>query len=158
MSEVGSKPRTAKRRAVEGKVRQDSYFCVLLSVWKFDVAIRKRGVAESRESMASIVAGTPWTRIRTITKLELSPPIFRQSSVYFGFRSTSSRRFSVSASLSSNSNKVDGEVRVRFAPSPTGNLHVGGARTALFNYLFARSVFLFRMILFIFLVFYKLCN
>jgi glutamyl-tRNA synthetase len=30
-------------------------------------------------------------------------------------------------------------VRVRFAPSPTGFLHVGGARTALFNYLFARS-------------------
>ncbi|ORX23463.1 glutamate--tRNA ligase [Thermoanaerobacterium sp. PSU-2] len=30
------------------------------------------------------------------------------------------------------------EVRVRFAPSPTGNLHIGGARTALFNWLFAR--------------------
>jgi glutamyl-tRNA synthetase len=30
------------------------------------------------------------------------------------------------------------EVRVRFAPSPTGLLHLGGARTALFNYLFAR--------------------
>ena len=29
--------------------------------------------------------------------------------------------------------------RVRFAPSPTGNLHVGGARTALFNWLYARS-------------------
>ena len=29
--------------------------------------------------------------------------------------------------------------RVRFAPSPTGSLHVGGARTALFNWLFARS-------------------
>lgn len=29
-------------------------------------------------------------------------------------------------------------VRVRFAPSPSGSLHVGGARTALFNYLFAR--------------------
>src|SRR3569832_402282 len=28
--------------------------------------------------------------------------------------------------------------RVRFAPSPTGYLHVGGARTALFNWLFAR--------------------
>ena len=28
--------------------------------------------------------------------------------------------------------------RVRFAPSPTGYLHVGGARTALFNYLFAK--------------------
>jgi len=30
------------------------------------------------------------------------------------------------------------KVRVRFAPSPTGYLHVGGARTALFNFLFAR--------------------
>ena len=29
--------------------------------------------------------------------------------------------------------------RVRFAPSPTGHLHVGGARTALFNWLYARS-------------------
>src|SRR5215510_8137281 len=29
-------------------------------------------------------------------------------------------------------------VRVRFAPSPSGHLHVGGARTALFNWLFAR--------------------
>ena len=32
-----------------------------------------------------------------------------------------------------------GSVRVRFAPSPTGYLHVGGARTALFNWLFARK-------------------
>lgn len=31
------------------------------------------------------------------------------------------------------------EIRVRFAPSPTGNLHIGGARTALFNWLFARK-------------------
>ncbi len=31
------------------------------------------------------------------------------------------------------------EVRVRFAPSPTGPLHIGGVRTALFNYLFARK-------------------
>jgi glutamyl-tRNA synthetase len=30
-------------------------------------------------------------------------------------------------------------VRVRFAPSPTGSLHVGGARTALFNWLLARK-------------------
>ena len=30
-------------------------------------------------------------------------------------------------------------VRVRFAPSPTGNLHIGGARTALYNYIFAKS-------------------
>jgi glutamyl/glutaminyl-tRNA synthetase len=32
----------------------------------------------------------------------------------------------------------DSRVRTRFAPSPTGYLHVGGARTALFNWLFAR--------------------
>lgn len=32
------------------------------------------------------------------------------------------------------------EVRVRFAPSPTGALHIGGVRTALYNYLFARQM------------------
>ncbi len=39
-------------------------------------------------------------------------------------------------------------VRVRFAPSPTGHLHIGGARTALFNWLFARhegGVFVLRI-------------
>ncbi|MCH4156274.1 MAG: glutamate--tRNA ligase [Muribaculaceae bacterium] len=34
---------------------------------------------------------------------------------------------------------MDKEVRVRFAPSPTGPLHIGGVRTALYNYLFARQ-------------------
>jgi len=43
---------------------------------------------------------------------------------------------------------LESKVRVRFAPSPTGYLHVGGARTALFNYLFARrhgGVFVLRI-------------
>jgi nondiscriminating glutamyl-tRNA synthetase len=34
---------------------------------------------------------------------------------------------------------MSNEVRVRYAPSPTGHLHIGNARTALFNYLFARN-------------------
>ena len=43
---------------------------------------------------------------------------------------------------------MSSNVRVRFAPSPTGYLHIGGARTALFNWLFARynkGVFLLRI-------------
>src|SRR5579863_604627 len=41
--------------------------------------------------------------------------------------------------MTDKSQKSAGGVRVRFAPSPTGYLHVGGARTALFNWLFARN-------------------
>jgi glutamyl-tRNA synthetase len=43
---------------------------------------------------------------------------------------------------------TDSQVRVRFAPSPTGHLHIGGARTALYNWLFARrqgGVFVLRI-------------
>ncbi|MBW8350590.1 glutamate--tRNA ligase [Bacillus sp. IITD106] len=35
---------------------------------------------------------------------------------------------------------MSNDVRVRYAPSPTGHLHIGNARTALFNYLFARNL------------------
>ena len=34
---------------------------------------------------------------------------------------------------------MSSKVRVRFAPSPTGPLHIGGVRTALYNYLFAKQ-------------------
>ena len=40
------------------------------------------------------------------------------------------------------------EIRTRYAPSPTGYLHIGGARTALFNFLFAKhnnGKFIFRL-------------
>ena len=32
------------------------------------------------------------------------------------------------------------ETKVRFAPSPTGQLHIGGLRTALYNYLYSKKV------------------
>lgn len=89
--------------------------------------------------MATMV-GTPWIRIKVIP--DFHSPVFRQSSLslHHSFRRHFRRSFSISASSDSPlPKKNDGEVRVRFAPSPTGNLHVGGARTALFNYLFARS-------------------
>ena len=41
--------------------------------------------------------------------------------------------------FASNYKKMSKPVRVRFAPSPTGALHIGGVRTALFNYLFAKK-------------------
>ncbi|EFJ26519.1 hypothetical protein SELMODRAFT_172681 [Selaginella moellendorffii] len=50
------------------------------------------------------------------------------------YRPSRSRRLRVTAAAGG-----DAAVRVRFAPSPTGNLHVGGARTALFNYLFTKN-------------------
>ncbi|MCW3082310.1 glutamate--tRNA ligase family protein, partial [Segetibacter sp.] len=35
---------------------------------------------------------------------------------------------------------MEKKVRVRFAPSPTGGLHLGGVRTVLYNYLFAKQL------------------
>jgi glutamyl-tRNA synthetase len=59
-----------------------------------------------------------------------------------GFRYTERFRFEdktrQTTTMSESEKAVTGNVRVRFAPSPTGYLHVGGARTALFNWLFAR--------------------
>lgn len=37
-----------------------------------------------------------------------------------------------------STNEVTRRVRVRYAPSPTGMMHIGGLRTALYNYLFAK--------------------
>ncbi|XP_050227588.1 glutamate--tRNA ligase, chloroplastic/mitochondrial [Mercurialis annua] len=79
--------------------------------------------------------GTPLMRMNKIIirDLAFAPPL---SLLYnHHLRRTRSYSLSVKASAATGEDNV----RVRFAPSPTGNLHVGGARTALFNYLFARS-------------------
>src|SRR5215813_3183436 len=58
------------------------------------------------------------------------------------------RTLRFSSPLQHNHKFMNDKVRVRFAPSPTGYLHVGGARTALFNWLFARKhngVFILRI-------------
>lgn len=54
-------------------------------------------------------------------------------------RRDSYRSHSTSASPATSSLKFNRAVRVRYAPSPTGSVHLGGLRTALYNYLFARQ-------------------
>ncbi|GAV81822.1 tRNA-synt_1c domain-containing protein [Cephalotus follicularis] len=86
--------------------------------------------------MASLVG----TRIRVLP--DLYPPFLaynRRRGISISKRNFSVVFSSTSPLTNNNIGEKDGNVRVRFAPSPTGNLHVGGARTALFNYLFARS-------------------
>ncbi|KAK4340533.1 hypothetical protein RND71_041995 [Anisodus tanguticus] len=83
------------------------------------------------------LAAAPWFRARLIPELKN-----RQSLLYCR---NGDRRYRQSLCFRRRSLSVyalagdEGDFRVRFAPSPTGNLHVGGARTALFNYLYARS-------------------
>ena len=70
-------------------------------------------------------------RVPPLSRL-LSPKILLPSTQVF------SRSRKVSSSITRESLDPSA-VRVRFAPSPTGSLHIGGARTALFNWLFARK-------------------
>ena len=72
--------------------------------------------------------------IRTFNFVEST--LARKSSNKFGF----SLAYSYLCPPNRNNVKMeDRRVRVRFAPSPTGPLHIGGVRTALYNYLFAKQ-------------------
>lgn len=56
-----------------------------------------------------------------------------------GFRFSTQCAAAETTTIESSVNEKNTGVRVRFAPSPTGNLHIGGARTALFNWLYAKN-------------------
>ncbi|KAK1394626.1 Glutamate--tRNA ligase [Heracleum sosnowskyi] len=101
--------------------------------------------------MPTLLKRMPWTRFRCgITGL---PPLLFHQSLPMSTQllhcrnnriicldpASNKRCLSIVSASTSSIQKDDNAVRVRFAPSPTGNLHVGGARTALFNYIFARS-------------------
>ena len=81
----------------------------------------------------ALLAGSPWLRLRLRADAPARRPFARHTHLRRALSSCAR------APRASAADPASGPVRVRFAPSPTGNLHVGGARTALFNYLFARS-------------------
>lgn len=71
----------------------------------------------------------------------LYPKCFQAAQVRAAFsrtRSTAKAAVAVETAAAPKPAQTGKQVRVRFAPSPTGNLHVGGARTALFNWLYAK--------------------
>jgi glutamyl-tRNA synthetase len=87
-------------------------------------------------SFACVVAGYPGKFSANLGPQRLPSSSCGESGV------VAVRRFFVSMrpmTQTEGNQKVTGEVRVRFAPSPTGTLHIGGARTAYFNWLFARQ-------------------
>ena len=70
----------------------------------------------------------------------MDPLSFRLLRTSQGFRKSRNPKIQKSQVLPSNYFcSMDKKVRVRFAPSPTGGLHLGGVRTVLYNYLFARK-------------------
>lgn len=98
-----------------------------------------------RASMA--LRSSTWGRLNLNNKASLLQLQFKQwkngnsadfsTSIGFAKGPAATRKAALKALQMSNS--FNAPVRVRFAPSPTGSLHVGGARTALFNWLLAKK-------------------
>lgn len=70
--------------------------------------------------------------------------VAKKSCFHFSTARSTTKAEHIDHSLKTATGKEDNqdvnEIRARFAPSPTGSLHLGGLRTALFNHLFARNM------------------
>mmetsp|Transcript_43703 Transcript_43703/g.109640 ORF Transcript_43703/g.109640 Transcript_43703/m.109640 type:complete len:580 (-) Transcript_43703:156-1895(-) len=99
---------------------------------------RAASASASRALRSALVAVPPCTVGRTDAAALRRPA--KICSIYRQRRGMHASALAATADspASATTEKTGSEVRVRFAPSPTGNLHVGGARTALFNWLYAR--------------------
>ena len=75
----------------------------------------------------------PQSHSKTLISRDIAPMLHRFLSISVLFDSSHINIYI------SHLNMSERKVRVRFAPSPTGPLHIGGVRTALYNYLFARQ-------------------
>jgi glutamyl-tRNA synthetase len=78
----------------------------------------------------------PVAAVAGAQSLEVQAPVRRRAIVEPGLRTLTAEEV---LKLGGGEPEPPKRVRVRFAPSPTGFLHIGGARTALVNYLFAKS-------------------
>ena len=65
--------------------------------------------------------------------------VYKRSTIEIGITLQTSLLHMSMTTFTNPRGKLTMSVRVRFAPSPTGLLHLGGARTALFNFLYARA-------------------
>jgi glutamyl-tRNA synthetase len=79
------------------------------------------------------------TKAPSLTSLHLIQPTLSRPIHSPWLRVLSAAAVEVASSATATPAPRTGPPRVRFAPSPTGNLHVGGARTALFNWLYAKK-------------------
>ncbi len=95
---------------------------------------KKLVVQQMRVLLSLLVLGVVLNMIGFVRSYQLNRNVNNILVKTFG-----SKKYRGRNELNMNSVTINSPVRVRFAPSPTGSLHVGGARTALFNWLLAKK-------------------